>query len=141
MHVIGPRGDPDVSNLQNYLWVLLLQRLAFQWRRHGNRGLLLLGKGIPKLRMAPSWQNVIHFTQSIRQGMLSIMYGPPIRTIRIVRLFMKKTHLPESCPEKSYSFLFSLKGYQGQTLIALHANNPVTNGFSIPLCCIRALCI
>ena len=46
-----------LSNLHNYPWVVLLQRTAFQWWRHGNRGFLLAEKGIPKLRTATSWKN------------------------------------------------------------------------------------
>ena len=51
----NPQGDRDLYNLHNYLWVVILQRTAFQWWCHGNRGLLLAEKGIPKLCMAPSW--------------------------------------------------------------------------------------
>ena len=49
------RGIPVMlSNLHNYPWVVLLQRTAFQWWRHGNRSFLLAEKGIPKLRTATS---------------------------------------------------------------------------------------
>ena len=51
----NPPGDRDLSNLHNYPWVVLLQRTAFQWWRHGKRGLLLAENGILKLRTAPSW--------------------------------------------------------------------------------------
>ena len=33
----NPRGDRDLYNLHNYLWVVILQRTAFQWWCHGNR--------------------------------------------------------------------------------------------------------
>ena len=35
-----------LSNLHNYPWVVLLQRTAFKWWCHGNRGYLLAEKGI-----------------------------------------------------------------------------------------------
>ena len=53
----NPVAIVTLSNLHNYPWVVLLQCTAFEWWRHGNRGLLLAEKGIPKLRTAPSWQN------------------------------------------------------------------------------------
>ena len=42
-----------------YPWVVLIQSTFFQWWRHNNRALLLAGKGIPKLRTAPSWLNFV----------------------------------------------------------------------------------